>query len=61
MAWNEASDEVVREIGKKVIEAVNSLDGSTSRLNKIMIGLNIVLVLLTVVLVLLTFKLSIQR
>ena len=61
MAWNEANNEVVREVGKKVIDAVNNLDKSTSRLNKIMIGLTGALVLLTIVLVWLTFKLAIQH
>lgn len=58
MAWNGAGNGTVMEVGKKIIGAIDKLDKSTTRLNKIMIWLTVVLVFLSVVLVWLTYKLA---
>ena len=56
------SDErTIKEVGAKTIEAINDLNKSTTRLNRVMIWLTCVLVLLTVALVWLTFKLAFPR
>lgn len=49
-----------KELGGKIIDAINKLNKSTTRLNWIMIWLTVILILLTCVLVWLTIAL-IQR
>jgi len=67
MAWDDASNPVIKQTSKDTIDAINHLDSSvkklddsTTRANRIMIWLNIIMVVLTIAILGLSFVMVIK-